>query len=259
MQPLVKKEVMLYFAIINFQISWWNPSTMPIYLSVQVDAGAGLSTDLSHSRLADILVQDWGRGKPAACDICVVSLLNSIVLSAAGATAGAASEAAELRKHTANNAKCTELGRVSIRLVAGVHPSCGRCPSLLWRVSIPLVAGVHLSCGGCPSILWRVSLPLVAGVHPFCGGCPSLLWRVSIPFVAGVHPSLVAGVHPSLVAGVHPSCGGCPSLLWRVSIPLVVGHGASRLNSMFQTCISPCYPSMATFELYARLERTLGH
>ena len=36
-----------------------------------------------------------------------------------GATAGhAASEAAELRKHTANDAKCAELGWVS-------HPSCG--------------------------------------------------------------------------------------------------------------------------------------
>ena len=45
-------------------------------------------------------------GKPAAFDISVVSPLNSNVLSAAGARAGAASEAAELRKHTANDAKC---------------------------------------------------------------------------------------------------------------------------------------------------------
>ena len=56
--------------------------------------------------------------KPAAFDVCVVSPLNSNVLSAVGATAGAASEAAELRKHTANDAKCAELGWVS-------HPSCG--------------------------------------------------------------------------------------------------------------------------------------
>ena len=54
---------------------------------------------------------------PAAFDICVASSLNSNGLSAAGATAGAASEAAELRKHTANDAKCTELGWVSIPLV----------------------------------------------------------------------------------------------------------------------------------------------
>ena len=67
------------------------------HLSVQVEA----STDLSQSRSADILLQDWDQGMSAAFDICVVSLLNSNVLSAVGATAGAASEAAELRKHTA--------------------------------------------------------------------------------------------------------------------------------------------------------------
>ena len=50
-------------------------------------------------------------------DISVVSPLNSNVLSAAGARAGAASEAAELRKHTANDAKCAKLGWVSIPLV----------------------------------------------------------------------------------------------------------------------------------------------
>ena len=46
------------------------------------------------------------RTGPAAFDISVVSPLNSNVLSAVGARAGAASEVAELRKHTANNAKC---------------------------------------------------------------------------------------------------------------------------------------------------------
>ena len=58
-------------------------------------------------------------GNPAAFDICVASPLNTNGLSAAGATAGAASEAAELRKHTANDAMCTELGWVSIPLVVG--------------------------------------------------------------------------------------------------------------------------------------------
>ena len=49
------------------------------HLSVQVEA----STDLSPSRLADILLQDWDQGMSAAFDICVVSPLNSNVLSAA--------------------------------------------------------------------------------------------------------------------------------------------------------------------------------
>ena len=42
---------------------------------------------------------------PATIDISFVSPLNSNVLSAAGAIADAVSEAAELRKHTANDAK----------------------------------------------------------------------------------------------------------------------------------------------------------
>ena len=86
--------------IIIFVTSWWNPS------------GAGLSTNLSQPRPAGILVLNWDRGKPAAFDISIVSPLNSNVLSAAGVIAGAASEAAELRKKSVQN--------------------WDRCPSLLW-------------------------------------------------------------------------------------------------------------------------------
>ena len=42
------------------------------HLSVQVEAGTGISTDLSQSRLADILVQDWDQGKPAATGISFI-------------------------------------------------------------------------------------------------------------------------------------------------------------------------------------------
>ena len=42
--------------------------------------------------------------------LCVVSPLTSNVLSAVGTIAGAASEAAELIKHTAYDAKCAEWG-----------------------------------------------------------------------------------------------------------------------------------------------------
>eukprot|EP00731_Ephydatia_muelleri_P020989 Em0013g716a len=38
----------------------------------------------------------------------------------------AVSEAVELRKHTANDAKCTELGWVSISLVVGSYGECGK-------------------------------------------------------------------------------------------------------------------------------------
>ena len=63
---------------------------------------------------------------PVVFDICVVSLLNPNVLSAVGATAGASSEAAELRKPTASDAKGTELGCVSIHLVVESYEAWGK-------------------------------------------------------------------------------------------------------------------------------------
>ena len=116
MQPLVNKGAMLYFAMNNLETSWWNHSTMHICRSKWKQVHR-LRTDLYQSRPADIIVQDCDQGRPAAFNICVVSPLNSNVLSAAGATAGAASAVAELRKHTANDAKCIELGWVSIQLM----------------------------------------------------------------------------------------------------------------------------------------------
>eukprot|EP00731_Ephydatia_muelleri_P024478 Em0016g749a len=92
-----KRGVMLYFAI---------GGILP--QCIFVGLGGGTQHSLSQSRPADFLVQDWDRGKSAAFDICVVSPRKSNVLFAAGATAGAASKAAELRKHTANDAKWTE-------------------------------------------------------------------------------------------------------------------------------------------------------
>ena len=80
------------------------------HIHVQVEAGSGLSHDHSNSRPADILVFDWDHGKPAALDLTVVSPLNANILKEAGATAGAAAQAAEARKHTTNDQKCSELG-----------------------------------------------------------------------------------------------------------------------------------------------------
>ena len=109
MQSLIKKGPMLYFATISFETSYHGA-----HLQVSVQVEVRLSTDKTGRYSCTGLESR----KPAAFDICVVSPLNSNVLSAVGATAGAASEAAELRKHTANDAKCAELGWVS-------HPSCG--------------------------------------------------------------------------------------------------------------------------------------
>ena len=43
------------------------------HLSVTVEVGYGLARDHVNSRPADVLVQGWDRGKPAAFDITVAS------------------------------------------------------------------------------------------------------------------------------------------------------------------------------------------
>ena len=58
----------------------------------------------------DVRVQGWDRGKPAAFDVTVTSVLSSAIIKEASAAVGAAAFAAEVRKHTANDAKCQELG-----------------------------------------------------------------------------------------------------------------------------------------------------
>ena len=80
------------------------------HIHVQVEAGSGLSQDRSHSWPADILVFDWDQSKPAAMDLSVVSLLKANILNEAVMTAGAAAQAAEVRKHTAIGQRCTNLG-----------------------------------------------------------------------------------------------------------------------------------------------------
>ena len=73
------------------------------HLSVQVEVGYGLARDHINSRPADILVQRWDRGKPAAFDVTVTSPLTPVSLNNASASVGAAAYAAECRKHAAND------------------------------------------------------------------------------------------------------------------------------------------------------------
>ena len=70
--------------------------------------------DHINSRPADILVQGWDRGKPAAFDVTVTSLLTPVSLNNASASVGAAAYAAECRKHAANDTRCQELGWLCI-------------------------------------------------------------------------------------------------------------------------------------------------
>ena len=96
------------------------------HFSVQVEAGCNLTSDHSHSRPADVLISNWVLGKTAACDLSVTSPLNSKILSEAGVTAGAAAHATELRKHEANDAKCSDLGWVCIPLVVESYGAWGK-------------------------------------------------------------------------------------------------------------------------------------
>eukprot|EP00731_Ephydatia_muelleri_P034029 Em0045g14a len=94
-------------------------------ISAKAEAGSGLGHELRNTRPADILASNWLCGKPAAFDLTVVSPLNPTIISEAGRTAGSAAVAAELRKHSANDAKCSELGWTCIPLVAESYGAWG--------------------------------------------------------------------------------------------------------------------------------------
>ena len=99
-------------------------------LGPQVEAGSGLGHEGHRTRPADILIPHWDLGKPAALDLTVTSTLNSSTLMEAGVTSGSAALAAEVCKHNANDAKCSELGWTCIPIAvktygcAGVQKPC---------------------------------------------------------------------------------------------------------------------------------------
>ena len=61
------------------------------------------------------------RGKHAALDITVTSPLIPSILTAASLSEEAAAEEAEVRKHRANDPKCSELGWVCIPLAVETY------------------------------------------------------------------------------------------------------------------------------------------
>ena len=81
------------------------------HIAAALEAGSGLTPGLDHTRPADVLMRDWALGKPAAFDITVTSPLNPTILAEVCLRVGAAAEAAERRKHAAN-----ELGWVCVCL-----------------------------------------------------------------------------------------------------------------------------------------------
>ena len=93
---------------------------------MRVEAGFGLSRVQRNTRPADVLVQDWVRGSPAAIDITVTSPLTPAMLRDASTSAGSAAYAAECRKHEANDTKCQELGWTCIPLAVETFGHWGK-------------------------------------------------------------------------------------------------------------------------------------
>ena len=86
-----------------------------------MEAGNDFMTTHSHTHPADLLLTNWITGKTAAFDISVTSQLNTHALMEVGVSAGSAALATEGRKPRANDAKCGELGRLCVPLVAETY------------------------------------------------------------------------------------------------------------------------------------------
>ncbi|KAL5468955.1 hypothetical protein EMCRGX_G030116 [Ephydatia muelleri] len=127
------------------------------HLSVQVQVGYGLARDHINCCPADILVQGWDWGKPAAFDVTVTSPLTPVSLNNASASVGAAAYAAECRKHAANDTRCQELGWLCIPLAVETpspNPKC--CLKFIAVSTCPgeVCGKGHHGKGSCPRVAW---------------------------------------------------------------------------------------------------------
>ena len=115
------------------------------YLPVRVEVGYGLSGDCINTRPADVLVQGWDRGKPAAFDITVTSPLTPATLRDASTFSGTAAHAAECRKHSTNDARCQELGWVCIPLAVETFGHLGKEALNVFSRLVSLLS-IHAGC-----------------------------------------------------------------------------------------------------------------
>ena len=93
---------------------------------MSVERGHGLTSDLAHTRPADILIAGWDRGKPAALDLTITSPLCSAILSESCHQAGVAALAVEVRRLHSNGPKCQELGWSCIPLAVETYGNWGK-------------------------------------------------------------------------------------------------------------------------------------
>eukprot|EP00731_Ephydatia_muelleri_P004348 Em0002g524a len=99
----------------------------PPQSSLSKKVGYGLSKENINSRPADILVQSWDRGHPAAFNVTVTSPLTPAILNISSIYEGAAGRVvAEARRHTTNDAKCQDLGWLCIPLAVETYGNWGK-------------------------------------------------------------------------------------------------------------------------------------
>ena len=79
-------------------------------LSVRLEAGSGLGKDKALTCPADVLISNPSGSASAAYNITVTSPVNPSIILEVGVSAGSAAKAAELRKHSKYDVKCSELG-----------------------------------------------------------------------------------------------------------------------------------------------------
>ena len=75
-------------------------------LGAQLEAGSSLGHEVRKMIPANVRIPNWELGKPAAIDLCVISLLNPETLQVACVISSSAEMQAEQRKHHSNDAKC---------------------------------------------------------------------------------------------------------------------------------------------------------
>ena len=132
-------------------------------LGGQVEVGSGLGLDRLHSRPADVLVNNWHLGKPAAFDLTITSPLNPTTLTEAGVRCGSSALVAEARKHNANDSKCAERGWVCLPLAVESYGCWGmEAQQSFLRLAARLAIQMGCNKSQATTILYqRLSLSLV--------------------------------------------------------------------------------------------------
>ena len=115
------------------------------HLSVTVEKGHGLIRDHNHTRPADVLIEGWDRGKPAAFDVTVTSPLCPAILRDSCRMSAAASTAAKTRKLLSNGPKCQELGWTCIPLAIEIFCNRGKEAHLTFSRLASHIA-IKMSC-----------------------------------------------------------------------------------------------------------------